>query len=225
TTLLDDDDVRLPAVQTLGNVVLSEENIREARDCLPILMSFVQNSHADDALRLASLVVLTNIATISEWHDEYCPLLHRLYNLVDSNNLHIQLQSLRLLVNLSCNREMIPSLLAAEGPRKLSTLVVATTNEAILLRVLTLLATLANAVCEDELNPSLDLPTEDKAASPDTIHDDASSPTSMRGDRYARLFGVNVRDRLVAQTQALFENHEDPEIQRQATRLYRALKD
>ncbi|KAK8723515.1 hypothetical protein OTU49_011751, partial [Cherax quadricarinatus] len=211
TTLLDDDDVRLPAVQTLGNVVLSEENIREARDCLPILMSFVQNSHADDALRLASLVVLTNIATISEWHDEYCPLLHRLYNLVDSNNLHIQLQSLRLLVNLSCNREMIPSLLAAEGPRKLSTLVVATTNEAILLRVLTLLATLANAVCEDELNPSLDLPTEDKAASPDTM--------------YARLFGVNVRDRLVAQTQALFENHEDPEIQRQATRLYRALKD
>nr|XP_045599085.1 uncharacterized protein LOC123758632 isoform X1 [Procambarus clarkii] len=224
TSLLGDAEVRLPAVQTLGNVVLSEENIRQARDCLPILMSYVQNSHADDALRLASLVVLTNIATITEWHDEYCPLLHRLYHLVDSKNLHIQLQSLRLLVNLSCNREMIPSLLAAEGPRKLTTLVVATTNEAILLRVLTLLASLASAVCEDDLNPSLDLPTEDKAASPDTIHDDAS-PTSMRGDRYARLFGVNVRDRLVAQTQALFENHEDPEIQRQATRLYRALKD
>ncbi|XP_042206960.1 uncharacterized protein LOC121855860 isoform X2 [Homarus americanus] len=211
TSLLDDTEVRLPAVQTLGNVVLSEENIRQAKDCLPILMGFVQNSHADDALRLASLVVLTNIATISEWHDEYCPLLHRLYHLVDSPNLHIQLQSLRLLVNLSCNREMIPSLLAAEGPRKLSSLVVSTTNEAILLRVLTLLATLANTVCEDALNPSLDLPPEDKAAAPDTM--------------YARLFGVNVRDRLLAQTQALIDDQEDPEIQRQATRLYRALKD
>lgn len=47
------------------------------QDCLPILMGFVQNSHGDDALRLASLVVLTNIATISEWHEDYCPLLHR----------------------------------------------------------------------------------------------------------------------------------------------------
>ncbi|XP_071531539.1 uncharacterized protein [Panulirus ornatus] len=224
TSLLHDTEVRLPAVQTLGNVVLSEENIRQAKDCLPILMGFLQNSHADDALRLASLVVLTNIATISEWHDEYCPLLHRLYHLVDSSNPHIQLQSLRLLVNLSCNREMIPSLLAAEGPRKLSTLVVPTTSEAILLRVLTLLATLAQAVCEDDLNPSLDLPPEDKAAAPDTIHADAS-PTSMRGDRYARLFGVSVRDRLVAQSQVLIQNHEDPDIQRQATRLYKALKD
>ncbi|XP_064115008.1 uncharacterized protein LOC135221120 isoform X2 [Macrobrachium nipponense] len=210
TTLLNDTDVRLPAVQTLGNVVLSEENIRQAKDCLPILMSFVQNSQGDDALRLASLVVLTNIATISEWHDEYCPMLHRLYNLVDSSNPHIQLQSLRLLVNLSCNKEMIPSLLAAEGPRKLSTLVVPTTNEALLLRVLTLLATLAQAVCDDDLGPK-DLPPEDKAASPDTM--------------YARLFGVSIRDRLVAQTQVLIRSHEDPDIQRQANRLYTALKD
>ncbi|XP_069979796.1 uncharacterized protein [Penaeus vannamei] len=224
TTLLEDNEVRLPAVQTLGNVVLSEENIRQAKDCLPILMGFVQNSHGDDALRLASLVVLTNIATISEWHEDYCPLLHRLYHLVDSPNPHIQLQSLRLLVNLSCNREMIPSLLAAEGPRKLSSLVVPETNEAILLRVLTLLATLAHAVSEDNLNPSVDLPPEDKAAAPDTIHDDAS-PTSLQGERYARLFGVSIRDRLVTQTQVLMRKHEDPDIQRQAGKLHAALKD
>lgn len=45
--------------------------------CLPLLMGFVQNSWGDDGLRLAALVVLTNIATISEWHETYCPLLHR----------------------------------------------------------------------------------------------------------------------------------------------------
>lgn len=47
------------------------------QDCLPLLMGFVQNGSADDGLRLASLVVLTNLATISEWHEEYCTLLHR----------------------------------------------------------------------------------------------------------------------------------------------------
>lgn len=41
-------------------------------------------------------------------------LFFRLYQLVDSPNPHMQLQSLRLLVNLACNRDMIPSLLAAE---------------------------------------------------------------------------------------------------------------
>lgn len=56
-----------------------------------------------------------------------------------------------------------------QGPRKLSSLVVPETNEAILLRVLTLLATLAHAVSEDNLNPSVDLPPEDKAAAPDTM--------------------------------------------------------
>nr|XP_053644911.1 uncharacterized protein LOC128697305 [Cherax quadricarinatus] len=166
TTLLDDDDVRLPAVQTLGNVVLSEENIREARDCLPILMSFSEQS-----------------ATMLRWHPWWC---HKYCNHLNGMTVLSSTQTInwltattfahstpgvwRLLVQPSCNREHVPSMLAAE-------------------------------------------------------HDDASSPTSMRGDRYARLFGVNVRDRLVAQTQALFENHEDPEIQRQATRLYRALKD
>uniref|UniRef100_A0A0P4VYJ8 Armadillo repeat-containing domain-containing protein n=1 Tax=Scylla olivacea TaxID=85551 RepID=A0A0P4VYJ8_SCYOL len=224
TALLQDKDMRLPAVQTLGNVVLSEENIRQAKDCLPLLMGFVQNSWGDDGLRLAALVVLTNIATISEWHESYCPLLHRLYQLVDSTNPHIQLQSLRLLVNLSCNREMIPSLLAAEGPRRLSVLVEGGTEEAVLLRVLTLLATLAHAVAEDDLDPSVDLPPENKAAAPDTIGEGATTP-SMTGDRYARLFGVGVRDRLVAKTEALLTSHHDPDIQRQANRLHSALKD
>ncbi|XP_050689786.1 uncharacterized protein LOC126982097 isoform X2 [Eriocheir sinensis] len=224
TTLLEDKDLRLPAVQTLGNVVLSEENIRQAKGCLPLLMDFVKNSWGDDGLRLAALVVLTNIATISEWHQTYCPLLHKLYHFVDSPNTHIQLQSLRLLVNLSCNRDMIPSLLAAEGPSHLSTLVDSSTDEAVLLRVLTLLATLTHAVTQDDLNPSTDLPPENKAAAPDTIHA-GGSPTRMPLDRYARMFGIGVRDRLVARSESLAQTHPDPDIQRQAARLNAALKD
>ncbi|KAG0727007.1 hypothetical protein GWK47_035521 [Chionoecetes opilio] len=119
---------------------------------------------------------------------------------------------------------MVPSLLAAEGPRQLSALVEGSTDEAVLLRVLTLLATLAHAVSEEELNPSVDLPPENKAAAPDTIPTGASHP-SMPTDRYARLFGVGVRDRLVAKTEALLHTHHDPDIQRQAGRLHTALKD
>jgi hypothetical protein len=43
------------------------------------------------------------------------------------------------------------------------------TNEEILLRVVTLLANLTNIAKELKLDPTIDLPAEDKAASPDTM--------------------------------------------------------
>lgn len=42
-------------------------------------------------------------------------------------------------------------------------------NEDILLRVVTLLANLSKTVRELNLDPAVDLPAEDKAASPDTM--------------------------------------------------------
>lgn len=67
-----------------------------------------------EALLLASLVALTNVAVLTDWHDEFYIALHSLYRLVDNGNPAIKLQSLRLLINLSCNEDMVPSLLAAQ---------------------------------------------------------------------------------------------------------------
>lgn len=43
--------------------------------------------------------------------------------------------------------------------------------------------------------------------------------------RYARLFGVGVRERLMTSAQEIALKHDDLEINRQATKLYEALKD
>lgn len=67
-----------------------------------------------EALLLAALVALTNIAVLTDWHDEFYIALHSLYRLVDNGNPAVKLQSLRLLINLSCNEDMVPSLLAAQ---------------------------------------------------------------------------------------------------------------
>lgn len=67
-----------------------------------------------EALLLAALVALTNVAVLTDWHDEFYIALHSLYRLVDNGNPAIKLQSLRLLINLSCNEDMVPSLLAAQ---------------------------------------------------------------------------------------------------------------
>jgi len=150
----------------------------------------VIRQHPSEKLVLGTLLTLTNIAVLNDWHDEFFPALHSFYGLVDSGSPQIKLQTLKLLVNLSCNEDMIPSLLAAQvkpqtiyrvcistirmieffqAPKRLIYLLDPLTNEEILLRVVTLLANLTTAVKDQEIDPSVDLPAEDKAASPDTM--------------------------------------------------------
>jgi Armadillo-like len=74
----------------------------------------VVRQHPSEKLVLGTLLTLTNIAVLNDWHDEFFPALHSLYGLVDSGSPQIKLQTLKLLVNLSCNEDMIPSLLAAQ---------------------------------------------------------------------------------------------------------------
>jgi hypothetical protein len=62
-----------------------------------------------------------------------------------------------------------PSALLFKAPRRLIYLLDPSTNEEILLRVVTLLANLTHFAKELKLDPTIDLPAEDKAASPDTM--------------------------------------------------------
>ena len=74
-------------------------------------------SLVDPALLTAALSSLTNIAVLNTWHKETKCILHKLYSLLDEGHWNrdgVSLQSLRLLINLSCNEDMVPSLLAAE---------------------------------------------------------------------------------------------------------------
>ncbi len=63
---------------------------------------------------MSILVTLTNFAVLSDWHSEFYPLLHTAYQIIDSKSPVIKLQALKLLINLSCNDDMVPSLLAAQ---------------------------------------------------------------------------------------------------------------
>lgn len=124
--------VQLAAVKALGNLALNVENQKEmkvilsvpsmfccvtflcSQNAIPILLSFVIKEHPSEKMLLSTLLTLSNIAVLSDWHDEFYPALHALYNLVDTGSPQVKLQALKLLVNLSCNEDMVPSLLAAQ---------------------------------------------------------------------------------------------------------------
>ncbi|XP_049782357.1 uncharacterized protein LOC126184042 isoform X2 [Schistocerca cancellata] len=203
--------VKLAAIKALGNLALNQENQKELKGVIPILLSYVLRERQSEKLVMSSLVTLTNIAALPDWHDEYYSLLHTLYNLVDSAPPQMKLQALKLLVNLSCNEDMVPSLLAAQAPRRLIYLLDPSTNEEILLRVTTLLANLTTVAKDQNLDPTIDLPAEDKAASPDTI-------------RYAAIYGVNIREKVLSKVFVLMNQHKNEDIRFQARKIYDVIR-
>ncbi|XP_049782359.1 uncharacterized protein LOC126184042 isoform X4 [Schistocerca cancellata] len=202
--------VKLAAIKALGNLALNQENQKELKGVIPILLSYVLRERQSEKLVMSSLVTLTNIAALPDWHDEYYSLLHTLYNLVDSAPPQMKLQALKLLVNLSCNEDMVPSLLAAQAPRRLIYLLDPSTNEEILLRVTTLLANLTTVAKDQNLDPTIDLPAEDKAASPDTM--------------YAAIYGVNIREKVLSKVFVLMNQHKNEDIRFQARKIYDVIR-
>ncbi|XP_049805296.1 uncharacterized protein LOC126248388 isoform X6 [Schistocerca nitens] len=202
--------VKLAAIKALGNLALNQENQKELKGVIPILLSYVLRERQSEKLVMSSLVTLTNIAAFPDWHDEYYSLLHTLYNLVDSAPPQMKLQALKLLVNLSCNEDMVPSLLAAQAPRRLIYLLDPSTNEEILLRVTTLLANLTTVAKDQNLDPTIDLPAEDKAASPDTM--------------YAAIYGVNIREKVLSKAFVLMNQHKNEDIRFQARKIYDVIR-
>ena len=70
--------------------------------------------NAKDELIQSILVTLTNFAVLNECHGEFFPVLHTAYDFIEKKLPAIKLQTLKLLINLSCNEDMVPSLLAAQ---------------------------------------------------------------------------------------------------------------
>ncbi|CAG7785228.1 unnamed protein product [Allacma fusca] len=204
-------EIRLASIRALGNMALNDQNQKEMKGMIPMLLSYVDDPEEglEETIE-AVLTTLGNVAVRNDWHEEFCPSLHNLYRLVDSALLALQLQSLKLLVNLSTNEDMVPSLLAAEAPKRILYLLEGTeASVEVLLRLVNLLANLSVTAVAHRLNPTLDLPAEDKAASPETM--------------YAAIFGVGAIEKVKEKAEGLFKHpHEDVRIQ--ARRLFNALK-
>ena len=89
---------------------------------------------------------LTNLAVLPDWHHHFHPLLPSLLHLIslktDSERAKeaVKFQCLRLLINLACNEENIPQLLASKCPPSIVSLVSRSKPDDQLLRSVTLLA-------------------------------------------------------------------------------------
>lgn len=82
----------------------------------------LKTENVKDELIQSILLTLTNFAVLSECHGEFFLVLHTAYDLIEKKSPAIKLQALKLLINLSCNEDMVPSLLAAQVLKLLNTM-------------------------------------------------------------------------------------------------------
>lgn len=112
-------NVKLKTCSVVSNMALNERNNSEMKFVAASLVQLIlTTSSTDPAMMTSCLASLTNVAVLSAWHSEMKPLLHKCFSLLDEGHWNapdgLSLQSLKLLINLSCNEEMIHSLLAAQ---------------------------------------------------------------------------------------------------------------
>ncbi|KAH8021674.1 hypothetical protein HPB51_016070 [Rhipicephalus microplus] len=174
--------------------------------CIPLLLSAAVSRDGGCYLQTVSLLCLTNLALCDDTHEAFRGRLYHLCILVETADDTVRLQTLKLLVNLSCNSRMVPYLLAAKAPQNLFTLL-EDSNREVTLRVLTYLANIVTYAVKKQLS-LLDLPSEYRAAAPETL--------------YAALWGSPSKEHLQLKTRTLVLR-ADEDISFQAGRIFDAL--
>ncbi|XP_069100865.1 armadillo repeat-containing X-linked protein 1-like isoform X2 [Argopecten irradians] len=191
----------------ITNLSANTENHKNLESCVPTLVDLTLENETGESVCLSSLQALTNLSLTDQYHRHYTRLIQKLYDLLDTHQRSIQLQSLKVLVNLSCSTEMVPHILAAKSPSCLLELLKQGTDEALILRMTTLLANILHTVREENISVS-SLPPDDKAPSPETMYSALYSVSSV-GAIKSKVF--------------LLCRHRNEDIKHQATRIYQLI--
>eukprot|EP00092_Neocalanus_flemingeri_P009117 GFUD01009817.1.p1 GENE.GFUD01009817.1~~GFUD01009817.1.p1 ORF type:complete len:506 (+),score=132.07 GFUD01009817.1:639-2156(+) len=197
-----DRSVQLAAVMACANLALNTGNMKEMEQAVVVLVLLADDRARDlDPEFLSNtLLALTNIAVLPDWHYQFHPLLPRLLELWHSAPNTIKFQSLRLLINLACNDETIPHLLAARCEVGVVKLVVRTTPEDQLLRSATLLSNIYMSSTRQGL-----------------------AERGQYGTLQGVLFGSD-RSGIVKEVGWLMENHQNYDIRLQARKIHTVLE-
>ncbi|KAJ8301883.1 hypothetical protein KUTeg_020870 [Tegillarca granosa] len=191
----------------ITNLSLNTENNQQLEACVPTLVDLALEDETGESVRLSSLQALTNLSVTPQHHGHYTRVVQRLYDLLNSSDSSIQMQSLKILVNLSSNLDMVPHLLAAKAPECVYDFLKQGTDEGIILRWTTVLANILQTVKEKNLSSS-SLPCDDKAPSPETM--------------YSALLSVNSLSQIKSKV-FLLCRHRNQEIQQQATKIHHSI--
>eukprot|EP00794_Sanderia_malayensis_P006044 gene6044-6746_t len=136
------------ALNVMNNLAMNAENQVVLRDLIPDLAELLCQRDVPISVHLAVTRVLTNLTTLDENHDLLIPHAVHLFDLLKSSDKSIQLQILKILVNLSTNRQLTENLLEFDLQiiDSISDFVDYSIDEELLLRAITCLTNILSSL-------------------------------------------------------------------------------
>ncbi|KAI5105443.1 armadillo repeat-containing protein 10 [Silurus meridionalis] len=135
-------DVRVQTLNALNNLSMNIRNQEQLKIYAPAVLELIEMSPVNSDLQLAGLRLLTNL-TVTDNHQHLLKSSITLFLslLVVSNDV-LQIQVLKVLVNLSSNPDIMDELVQAQAPASLVLLFDCCTSTEVLLRLLVFIGNL-----------------------------------------------------------------------------------
>ncbi|KAL2093923.1 hypothetical protein ACEWY4_011235 [Coilia grayii] len=129
-------DVRLQTLNAMNNLSMNIRNQEQLKVYIPRVLEMIDMSPVNSELQLAALRLLTNMSVTDEHQHLMRNSVILFLSLLVVSNEVIQVQVLKVLVNLSSNPDMIEDIVQAQAPASLVLLFDGCTSVSVLLRLL-----------------------------------------------------------------------------------------
>lgn len=153
-------EVRVHSLNALNNLCMNIQNQEQLKIYVPHVLELIETSPVNSGLQLSALRLLTNLSVTDKHQHLLKDSIKLLLSLVVVSSEVLQVQALRVLVNLSSNPDMMEDIVQVQAPASLILLFDARTAPAVLLRLLTFAANLKawtpSAQVADELRQKQD---------------------------------------------------------------------
>ncbi|XP_076879031.1 armadillo repeat-containing protein 10 [Brachyhypopomus gauderio] len=135
-------DLRVQTLNALNNLSMNIRNQEQLKIYVPQVLELIEMSPVNSDLQLAALRLLTNL-TVTDNHQHLMKnSITLLLSLLVVSSEVLQIQVLKVLVNLSSNPDVMDDIVQAQAPASLVLLFDSCTSADVLLRLLTLVVNL-----------------------------------------------------------------------------------
>ncbi|KAM4573196.1 armadillo repeat-containing protein 10 [Odontesthes bonariensis] len=153
-------EVRVQTLNALNNLCMNIQNQEQIKVYVPQVLELIEMSPVNSDLQLGAMRLLTNLSVTDKHQDLLKESVKLLLSLLVVSNEALQVQTLKVLVNLSSNPDMMDDIVQAQAPASVMLLFDERTALAVLLRLLTFVGNLKawrpSAQVADELRRKQD---------------------------------------------------------------------
>lgn len=130
-------EVRVQTLNALNNLCMNIQNQEQIKVYVPQVLELIEMSPVNSDLQLGALRLLTNLSVTDKHQHLLKESVKLLLSLLVVSNEALQVQTLKVLVNLSSNPDMMDDIVQAQAPASVVLLFDERTAPVVLLRLLT----------------------------------------------------------------------------------------